>query len=375
MKRILLVTRPICPPWDEASKNFAYYLAKYIKGNDEIHLLTNGILSDLPLNIKQEAIYNSSSFNLSQKIKLFRFLRKNKNNFDIVHYLFTPTKLNSFLIKNFANPPAGGNRGKTIQTIATLREDLYSDADLKKILFSDSIITYSDYSKNKLEKLGFKNIKKIYPGIDLDLYSPTSKDSETMKCFGINQGDFVATYHGEFTRLGGIDNLVNMLVSKSETIKQKNIKMILACRVKNEADWKKKKEISDIIKQNDLEDYVKLPETFTSLEKIYNLADVVLFPVENMKGKFDVPLVVIEAMACEKPIIISDLPISKEFANEQNSVKIEAGNMEKVFQAVLDIKENPGRYAEIGKNARKFATENFDIKKVAEKYEEIYRNL
>lgn len=374
MKKILLVTRPICPPWDEASKNFAYYLAKHIKGT-EIHLLTNGILPDLPSNVIQENIYTSSHFSLMQKIKLFMFLQKNRNNFDIIHYLFTPTKQNSFLIKNFANPPAGGNRGKIIQTIATLREDLYSDDDLKKILFADLIITYSDYSKNKLENLGFKNIQRIYPGINLDLYSPASKNSEMMKGFGIKQDDFVATYHGEFTRLGGMDNLVNMLVSKSEIIKQKYIKIILACRVKNEADRSKKEEISNIIRKNDLEDYVKLPETFTSLEKVYNLGDVALFPVENMRGKFDVPLVVVEAMACEKPVIISNLPIFREFANEQNSVKIETGNMEKVFRAVLDIKENPERYAEIGKNARKFATENFDIEKVAEKYEEVYKNL
>ena len=51
-----------------------------------------------------------------------------------------------------------------------------------------------------------------------------------------------------------------------------------------------------------------------------------------MHGKFDVPLVVIEAMASEKPIIISDLPIFNEFANEQNSVKIESGNMDQFFE-------------------------------------------
>ena len=46
MKRILLLTRPICPPWDEGSKNFAYTLAKYA-GDFEIHLLTCGKVDDL----------------------------------------------------------------------------------------------------------------------------------------------------------------------------------------------------------------------------------------------------------------------------------------------------------------------------------------
>ena len=371
MRKILLVTRPICPPWDEASKNFAYYLAKNIK-NSEIHILTSGILPNLPQNIVQENIYNSNRFNLSQKIKLFSFLRKNRNNFDIIHYLFTPTKQNSFFIKNFAKP----TKGKTIQTIATLREDLYAEKDLKKIIFADTIIAYSDYSKRRLEDLGFKNIQRIYPGIDLELYSPASKDEKIMEKFGIKPDDFVVTYHGEFTRLGGIDKLVSAILQNSDTLKKENIKIILACRVKNDKDENKRKEIDRIIKNNDLENCLILTDkTFTTMEKIYNLADVAAFPVENMKGKFDVPLVVIEAMACEKTVIISDLPIFEEFANDQNSVKIETGNMEKFFQVVLDVKKNPAQYSEIEKNARKFVEENFDIKKTAEKYQAVYENL
>lgn len=392
MKKILLVTRPICPPWDEASKNFAYYLSQNIHPHTnvknfsppninkeigvgvkdfEIHILTNGTLPELPSNIIQESIYDSNHFNLSQKIKLFNFLRKNKNNFDIVHYLFTPTRLNSSLIKTFAK-----SKAKTIQTVATLREDLYSNKDFKKMLFADSIITYSDYSKNKLEKLGFANTTRIYPGIDLDLYSPAPKDSEVMKKFGIKSDDFVVTYHGEYTRLGGTDNFMKSIIQNINLMRENNIKLILACRVKNDADKEKKEETTQIMKENKLEDCVLLAEkTYTTMEKIYNLANVASFPVENMEGKFDVPLVVIEAMACEKPVIISNLPIFKEFANEQNSVRIEAGNMGKFFQSILDFKKNPERYTEIGKNARKYVEENFDIKKVAEKYKEIYKNL
>lgn len=370
MLKILLVTRPICPPWDEASKNFAYYLAQSVKGF-EIHLLTNGIVPNLPQNIIQENIYTSAKFNFSQKIKFFKFLRKNRKKFDVVQYLFTPTKSNSALIKNFTKPIGA----KTIQTIATLREDLYSDEDLKKILFADLVITYSDYSKKKLEKIGFSNIKRIYPGIDLELYSPAAKDPELMEKLQIKSTDFVVTYHGEFTRLGGTDKFIASILQHSSILKQKNIRIILACRVKNEADQKKKKETEKIIQENNLEEYLKIPETFTTLEKLYNLADVATFPVENMQGKFDIPLVVVEAMASEKPVIISDLPIFQEFANEQNSVKIEAGNMNQLFEKILDIFENKQNYFEVGKNARRFVQENFDIKKTAEQYQAVYQEL
>ena len=75
--KILLITRPIAPPWDEASKNFAYALAKEISkqsSNLEIHILTKGNFSDLPSNIIQHPIYTSSEkdFKLSQKYATVR---------------------------------------------------------------------------------------------------------------------------------------------------------------------------------------------------------------------------------------------------------------------------------------------------------------
>ncbi|MDO8529377.1 MAG: glycosyltransferase family 4 protein [bacterium] len=370
MKKVLLVTRPICPPWDEASKNFAYYLAQNIK-NFEVSLLTNRILPGLPENIHQKPIYTSSGFSYFQKLRLIKHLRKMRNDFDIIHYLFTPTKQNSFLIKKFAQ----SKRAKSIQTIATLREDLFSDADLKSTLFADLIITYSEYSKNKLEALGFENVKRIYPGIDTTLYSPAPKNPEFMKKNKISPNDFVINFAGEYTRLGAIDDVIDSFVEVSRRIPE--VKLSLAVRIKNEKDAQKKKEVMEKLKQNNILNKVFFHDKESGGEykmpDIYNLCDVSLFPARDMNGKFDVPLAVIEAMSCEKPVIISDLPILQEFANEQNSVTIKAGDIEKLSEKILDIYNNKEKYAEIGRNAGKFVEQNFDIRKVAEKYEEVYQ--
>ena len=173
MKKILLVTRPIAPPWDEASKNFAYYLAKTIsaKENDlELHLMTRGHLPELSKRVVQNEVYTSSrnDITFSQKWRSLFFQFIMRNQFDVAHYFFTPTKLNSFLIKNFLS----SKKTKIIQTVATLREDLYSDSEIKKMMFGDLILTYSDYAAQKLNSLGFKNVKRVYPGIDLEKYQP-----------------------------------------------------------------------------------------------------------------------------------------------------------------------------------------------------------
>lgn len=371
MKKILLITRPITPPWDEASKNFAFFLAKNIP-DFTIGLLTKGSVSNLPSNVEQTLIYTANNFSFLQKIRLLLNLKFLKNKFNILHFLFTPTRLNSLLIKSILC--CGERRCRTIQTIATLREDLYSNEEIKKMIFGDLVITYSDYAKNKLVSLGFKNVQRIYPGIDLDLYRKKEKNPEHMKKYGLSDSDFVINFTGEYSRLGAIDDVAISFIEISKLIPTS--KLSLAVRIKNCEDIEKKKGVIEIFKRNNLLDRVIFHDDGTyEMSDIYNLCDISIFPVQDMNGKFDVPLAVIEAMACEKPVIISKIPILEEFAKEDNSVKIEKSNMSELKLKIMDLYDNPKKRISIGKEARKYVEENFDIKKIAEKYKDIYEKL
>ncbi|OGI16385.1 MAG: hypothetical protein A3J63_01735 [Candidatus Moranbacteria bacterium RIFCSPHIGHO2_02_FULL_40_12b] len=376
-KKILLVTRPICPPWDEASKNFAYNLAKNIR-DCEITLLTCGKISRLSENIKQEPIYSSVRFNFFQKLRLVIFLFFNARKYDVIHLLFTPTKTNGWIIKYILKSPLiplwkrGRIKVKIIQTIATLREDLYGDAEIKKMLFGDRIITYSQHAKNKLNSLGFNNVTQVYPGIDLEHYSPTPKSNLQPTTYNLQPDDFVVTYPGEYARLGAANDIMDMILRYSSILKNNNIKLVFACRVKNEMDARKKEEVKRKLEAAGCLDNVIFTDTVSDMAELYNISDVVIFPVRDMKGKFDVPLAVTEAMACGKPVILSDLAILKEFANENNSVIIKNGDIEQLKSSILDLYQNKNKREEVGKNGRKYIEANFDIKIVAERYKEIY---
>ena len=367
MKKILLVTRPICPPWDEASKNFAYYLAQNISGH-EFHLLTHGMIGGLHANIVQHPIYSSAHLSLGQKANLLKLIPLKKT-VDIFHFMLTPNALNTFAFKKLLS----NKTLRTIQTIATLREDIYADEQLKKILFADHIITYSDHAKQKLESLGITKVTRIYPGIDLHKYTPAPKDADALSLFGIVPEDFVVTYPGEYTRLGATDAIVASLPKLFKRIP--HAKFVFANRVKNEKDALKKQEVVRTLTEQNILNKVIFTDTFADMPKIYNLSDVVVFPVRDMHGKFDVPLAVIEAFACEKPVVISDIPILAEFAKPDNSVIMENGNFSQFVDEIVALSTDPGRRSILGKNARAFTQKHFDIKEVAQKYTTVYDKI
>lgn len=371
-KKILLATRPLVPPWDEASKNFAYFLGREVRGHELTLLTTKKLLTGLPDSVHQEPIFQTSHLDLLAKLKLFSYLRKVRSSFDITHYLFTPTKQNTGFIKWFAKPTT-----KTIQTVATLREDLYSQEELRSLLFANRIIVYTDRTKKKLEDLGFSNVTRIYPGIDLDRYQPRAKDSAVLTSYKLQATDFLVIYPGEYTRLGATDMLTDTFLRYFAEHPDSNMKFLFACRIKNEADQKKREEIRLAVKQAGLENKILFDENSatTDMAALYNTADVVIFPVENLKGKFDVPLIIIEAYACGKPVILSDLPQFAEFTNPDICVTIPKDQGDKLIESLAYLSQNETERTRLGENARRFVKDHFDLKNTAKQYEEIYTSL
>ncbi|PIU78046.1 MAG: hypothetical protein COZ28_00620 [Candidatus Moranbacteria bacterium CG_4_10_14_3_um_filter_44_15] len=374
MKRVLLLTRPICPPWDEGSKDFAYTLAKYAR-DFEVHLLTHGRIADLTGNVVQHLIYSSSKWNWMQKIRAYvflikEFLLKGGKDYDIIHSFFTPTKLNVFALELCLR----NKKIKTIQTLATLRDDLYDAEKLKKIIHADFIITYSDYAKEKLEKLGFKNVKRIYPGIDINLFSPAPKKLELMKKFETTEDDFVINYTGEYVRLGDMDDIVSVFSDLAK--ENKNFKLHLAVRVKNRKDASKKEEVKKKFEEAGILDRVAfIDDGSYVMEDVFNLCDISIFPVRTMTGKFDIPLAVIEAMACGKPMIASNIERLRYFLNDNNSILINPGDREALKEKILYLYDNPEARGALGEKGMKFAREKFDIMKIVEEYEAVYKNM
>ncbi|MFZ1655214.1 MAG: glycosyltransferase, partial [Candidatus Moraniibacteriota bacterium] len=108
---------------------------------------------------------------------------------------------------------------------------------------------------------------------------------------------------------------------------------------------------------------------------VYNTADIVAFPVGDLKGKFDVPLIIIEAYASGKPVILSDLEAFREFSNDEISVTIPRLDDQALIDTILYLKHNPEKRQAISRAARAFAETHFDLRDTARQYAELYASL
>lgn len=109
-------------------------------------------------------------------------------------------------------------------------------------------------------------------------------------------------------------------------------------------------------------DYEKMPD-------YYNLADVVIsIPQSEGAG-----VSVLEAMACQRKIVISDVPVFNEWQEGKNlwRTKIEVSSISRAIKAAMEFPDK--KYLPIGRKNRLLVAEKANIRNCLDELDKIYR--
>jgi glycosyltransferase involved in cell wall biosynthesis len=179
--------------------------------------------------------------------------------------------------------------------------------------------------------------------------------------FDIPSGRQVILYVGRFDKG---KNIENMLAALSIIQNEESITAVLA------GDGPLKQVIRQTINRLGISDQVILPGFVSNPWALMKRADAFVF-VSEFEG---FPNVVIEAMACSCPLVVSDIPAHREFLDEQCALLVNPGCPEKISEALQGVLSDT-----TGARARaKIAYEKvaqWSIDSVANRVEGVYRDV
>ena len=102
------------------------------------------------------------------------------------------------------------------------------------------------------------------------------------------------------------------------------------------------------------------------LPELYRRAAVLVFPSATEEG---FGLVCVEALACECPVIASDLPAVREIVlNGETGLLFKRGDSDELGQKILALLADPTLHHSLGKAGREFVSQRFDWQIVAQRY-------
>jgi len=235
---------------------------------------------------------------------------------------------------------------------------------LKNILDKASVICSTSHCmKEETLKYAEKNIEVVPFGVDINLFSPGDNDFSNKKEITIGTVKSLEIKYG-------IDFLIKAF---NETVKanpDKNLKLLIV------GDGSKKTEYQKLCAQLGISDKVTFTGKVKHSEIINYHKQIDIFVSLSVLDSESFGVSLVEAMACAKPVIASDVAGFKEVIGNENCAYIVPRNSYKeAATAITKYLQTPKEALQMGLKARKRVIENYDWNKNVEQMLTIYRGL
>lgn len=227
--------------------------------------------------------------------------------------------------------------------------------------YVDEVIAVSSAVKKRIENLFPHLVNKvsvIHGGVDVKKYSnPACSLKEWRQKYGLKNR--VVLYVGRLIKEKGVQHLINVAPHLREC------SIVISGSGEYEAVLKKM--------AKSYENVVFLPYLGDSIVDFFVYADIVCIPSiwEEAFG-----LVILEAMAAKTPVVASRVGgIPNVVRNGETGLLFEPGNERELLSKIHFLFENPEVGKRLADNAFANVLEEFTWEKVAEKIDDIYKEL
>ena len=294
--------------------------------------------------------------------------------YDIVHFFLMPRTYSKKIFKYLC-------RVARVKVVQNLHSEPIRREKIDNILFGDLVIVHSKYRERLLKIAGITNVRYIPPGIDLDRFNQQNKLPNFRNIWNI-QDEKVILYAGNYRNDGDMDILLKTI--KTIIVDKIPVKFILACRVrekkflhlyvernesKNEADLKRK------ARELNIDKHIIYMGTIESMPAVIAASDICIFPVTEIGEKADTPMFLLESMAMGKPIVMSALHPYVEVLKYGGGISVSSECIDGFPQALKNLLLDKKLRRTLGAEGKRAVREHFDIKKLAQSYEDLYCEL
>jgi phosphatidylinositol alpha-1,6-mannosyltransferase len=301
--RVLFVSKPIAPPWHDGSKNLVRDVAANLTRAQPTVFSIAGAASIGP-RVMQEPLYkNSGEFapGLLANARVMARLAGGDAQ-DIWHFVFAPNAASSAAARFVRSLRRSmGWKGRIVQTIASAPRHF---GEVRRWIFGDRVVVLSEWMRGRLLGAGVvtKDLRVIPPCAAAPP-KVTPEDAQRVRLrLGLGDGPLVV-YPGDYEVSSGAMAVVNAARSVARAVP--DVKFVFACRMKTKAASAAKERLTGEIAGQGLAERILQVGEIDDLHALLGTASVVAFPVDDLYGKIDIPLVVLESLALGVPLVLA----------------------------------------------------------------------
>jgi glycosyltransferase involved in cell wall biosynthesis len=317
----------------------------------------------IPIEPKFPKLLNKASV-----LSMIMLSRKITKDFDIINNHNFPTEWAAFLAKNRLKipvvwmcnePPFWHLHPQQRVGIAKLGWPLYKIFDKMAVKQIDEILALSYLGANTIRQVYNRESRIVRSGVNVELcHNATGKSFR--KKHGL-ANDIVLLQIGTFVYYKRQEDSITALALLSK--KHENVKLVLD-------GYGNPKHLTSLAQKLGVEDKIIFTHATSDeeLASTYAACDVFLYPSDNTWG-----LVVAEAMAASKPIIVSKNSGAAEIITDNvTGFKVNHKKPTEIADHVEYLINNPELIEEMGNNSYQYVKQNLSWEKYAKDIEKIF---
>lgn len=366
MIRVRVVSKPVRPPWTDSSKNLIRDLVRWcdhtrftLMGDREFRPEWEGVT--------WRAVYGADGADtptLRQNGRAFLDLVKPDFRHQIDHFFFGADPVSCRTVRTLKRL----RRKPAVHTICSVPRTFDG---IEEILAADVHVALSRWTADRLEEEGVPLVRYIPPGIDPNLVDP---DPESTLAAELNvDGRPVILFAGDYEMGGGAARLIEALPAVLDAVPEACL--VFACRPKPDELPERESEIRSMAQEAGVTPAVRFLDHVGDMADLLELSTTVAMPVDSTYRETDIPLVLLEAMARSKPIVVSDTDPIREALTHGGGLEVPRDDSEALSEALVRILTDTDLLRTLGTQSREAVERYWHVGHVALKYEALYEEL
>lgn len=369
---VLLVTKPLSPPWDDSGKVLPYLVAKHSPSIRAMVLTPKGMPLDLPHVQSTELYRGPSSYRLpwSDKARLLSFLMRNETP-PVVHFFFSPGSVAILGARLFQRIRP---RVRTIQTVMSLPD---TASELASSVFADVLVTWSALGARLAnEAVSIRGlhtrIVHIAPGIEPLSPMPDEEKRCVRESFRLPQDRSLVLYAGD---LEFSSAAITVAKAADAIIESSSAALVFACRPKTRAALIVKRDLQQMLAKRIDRGEVFILGEVKRFHDILRACDCQVMPVDSTWAKTDIPLVLLEGLSAGVPAIVATGTAMDELVEKGAVIGVSPNDPKGLAEAVFGLLRHRGLKEALGARGRAWVLSQHTAEAMAAAHVRLYTDM
>jgi glycosyltransferase involved in cell wall biosynthesis len=237
---------------------------------------------------------------------------------------------------------------------------------VRSLLATHIIAQNNDMLRQFFDRWPYRNKVKLIPrGVDTTKFGPgNGHQMDLQSQLGIPKDDLMVGCVANLVPVKGHPTLIEAVATLE------NVHLLFAGRVD---DARYKSQLEEQIRNLNMTNRVHFLGSVADVPAFLQKMDVVSLPTWNKWRKEGCPVALLEAMACEKACIASNIPGVRDIIRDgENGRMVPPEDPPALSTAITQLALNPDYRNQLGLAARKTIIENFSIEKEVKAHEMLY---